>query len=83
MISGIEYSSVHYLEFQLGTSKVHKWRVQQDDVAYYSEPEREISRTPKELPRCETIAALPDFAASAARQQRVQRCCEVICSGDL
>ena len=39
----------------------------QDDVAYYSEPEREVpvSRTPKELPRCETVAALPDYPAAS------------------
>ena len=39
----------------------------QDDVAYYSEPEREVpvSRTPKELPRCETLAALPDYPAAS------------------
>ena len=33
-------------------------------MAYYSEPERAVpvSRTPKELPRCETVAALPDYS---------------------
>lgn len=38
--------------------------VRQDDVAYYSEPERAVpvSRTPKELPRCETVAAIPDYS---------------------
>lgn len=40
---------------------------EEDDVAYYSEPEREVpvSRTPKELPRCETLAALPDYPAAS------------------
>lgn len=33
-------------------------------MAYYSEPERAVpvSRTPKELPRCETVAAIPDYS---------------------
>ncbi|CAK9042784.1 unnamed protein product [Durusdinium trenchii] len=41
---------------------------EEDDVAYYSEPEREvpISRTPKEFPRCETIGDLPSSVRPVA-----------------
>ena len=47
----------------------------QDDVAYYSEPEREVplSRTPKDLPRCETVAALPDYPAASVAAPGMQR----------